>query len=216
MTASPAEPPPTPSAAEPELPPPRLYEYVLLGMLLVVAMAVTIGYFAYHGWFTQDVAKSTAYYGIGLPYLGLSGGLFSFSYGWQRGDMARAVRMTFWLCLVSMALIAMVILLLVLLRGGRAPTDEAEAGEESAASASHGSGIGGLLGHAFDDSDYLLGRGSTGWPFGGSVLGQSGSGQQQVEDNQPLVIHCLHCGERYIPAPPKAICPYCGASAFAS
>ena len=216
MNASPVATPPAAPAGESTLPPPRRYDYVLLGMVLVTAMAGTVLYFAYHGWYTQDIPKGTAYYGIGLPYLGLAAGLFSFSFGWQRGDMPRTIRMTFWLCVASAALIAAIILLFMLLRGSRAATAAIDA-ESDAAPGGHSSGATGILGHAFDDSDYFGRGGSTGWSFGGGVLGSpAGGGQQAVDSDRPLVIHCLHCGERYVPAPPKAICPYCGASAFAS
>ena len=219
MTTSPVETPP-PGGVNQAPPPERLYEYVLLGMIVVAAMATTIGYFAYHGWFTQDVSKNTAYFGIGFPFLGLSGGLFAFSYGWQRGDMSRAIRMTFWLCLGSMALIAAGIALLTILRGGGAgAAEEGTAEDEAASTSSHSGVIGGLLGHAFDDSEYL-GRQSTGWSFGGTVPGRPFGNPQattpSVRPDEPIVIHCMHCGERYVPKPPHAICPYCGASAFAS
>ncbi len=223
MTTSPVETPQPPTLNQAP-PPERLYEYVLLGMIIVAAMATTIGYFAYHGWFTQDVSKNTASYGIGLPFLGLAAGLFAFSYGWQRGDMSKAVRMTFWLCLGSMALIAGAIAVLALLRGGGggASSEEAEGEGEAASSSSHSGVIGGLMGHAFDESDYVGGSASRGWSFGGgTVFGRpfgnpSQLPAQSVHPNEPLVIHCPHCGERYVPTPPKAICPYCGASAFAS
>ena len=221
MTTSPIETPQPPTLNQAP-PPERLYEYVLLGMIIVAAMATAIGYFAYHGWFTQDVSKNTAYFGIGFPFLGLSGGLFAFSYGWQRGDIAKAIRMTFWLCLGSMALIAAGIALLTILRGGGgASSEEGETEGRAAAGSSHGGVLGGLMGHAFNDSDYVSGSASNGWSLGGTVLGRPFGNPQQppaqrVTPDEPIVIHCLHCGERYVPAPPRAICPYCGASAFAS
>ena len=212
----------TPPAGVNQAPPAeRLYEYVLLGMIIVAAMATAIGYFAYHGWFSQDISKNTAYFGIGFPFLGLSAGLFAFSYGWQRGDMSRAIRMTFWLCLGSMALIAAGIALMTILRGGGGgSSEESEAEGEAASGSSHDSIIGGLVGHAFNDSEYAAGSASNGWSFGGTVPGHPFGNPQQasaprVNPDEPIVIHCPHCGERYAPTPSRAICPYCGASAFA-
>jgi hypothetical protein len=211
MATQPVETPVQHGAPLPE----RLYDYVLLGAIIAVAAGGAIVYFGYHGWVSQDIAKDWAYAGIGFPFLGLSVGLFIFSYGWQCGDVARAIRMTFWLCLGALALIVAALALLSVFKGRKSSGgDEAEG--ESGSDSGGSSLLGGFIGHAFNDDAYL-GNGSynNGGSLFGGGFGSSPPAEPQFRPNEQLAIHCLYCGERYVPSPPKAICPHCGHSAFA-
>jgi hypothetical protein len=76
---------------------PRIYEYVLAGLLLAVAAGGLVGYHVYHGFVTEDIGRSRAYWGIGLAFVGVATGVYIFAYGWQRGDVAKALRMSMWL-----------------------------------------------------------------------------------------------------------------------
>lgn len=185
------------TSGAPGLLPPRIWEYVLAGLLLALSTGAVLAFHVYHGFVTEEIARGRAYWGIGLPFVGVATGVYIFSYGWQRGDVEKAVRMSIWLSLGVLGIVAAVVGALALRRSVRSSSFNLP-----------GLGYG------------RRGRGS-GWRFGGS------DGDQYDEYNDPrpifarssdggsgLEIHCTNCGELFVPQAPGAYCPRCGHSAI--
>jgi hypothetical protein len=178
---------------------PRIYEYILAGLLLAAGAGAAMGYYIYHGFITNEIAHDRAYWGIGLPFVGVAAGIYIFAYGWQRGDVAKAVRMSMWLSLGVVGIIAAVLGVLALKRSTRIP----------------GFGILGFGGRSYRNR-------RSGWYFG------SGNDDDYDEYNYPrpifartspasaggIEIHCTNCGELFVPVAPGAYCPKCGHSAI--
>jgi hypothetical protein len=179
---------------------PRLYEYVLAGLLLFAAAGAVLGYYVYHGFVTEEIARDRAYWGVGLPFVGVAAGLYIFAYGWQRGDVAKAVRMWMWLSLGAVAVLAAILGGLALRRSRFGPL-----GFGRRSYRRHRSGW--LFGNSYDDYDdgpFLL---------GGTF---SRGGEDPPYDPGPdiLTVHCRNCGEVFTPQPPRGLCPHCGHSAI--
>jgi hypothetical protein len=182
---------------------PRIYEYVLAGLLLAISCGGVMGYHVYHGFITEEIARDRAYWGIGLPFIGLAAGIYIFSYGWQRGDIEKAVRMSMWLTLGAVGIIAAVLGALALRR-----------------SAGRGGGIGFL---GFGNGSYRRRRRS-GWYFGTGY--DDDYEYDEYNDPRPIFgrtspgragsieIHCTKCGEMFVPQAPGGYCPRCGHSAI--
>jgi hypothetical protein len=179
---------------------PRIYEYVLAGLLLAVAAGAVLGYHVYHGFVTGEVARERAYWGIGLPFAGVAAGLYIFAYGWQRGDVAKAIRMSMWLSLGAVGVLAAVL-------GGLA-LSRARFGALGIGRAPHGRRRSGwFFGNNYDgDHDDLP-------MFDGPIFGGV---RDEPQDRGPelLTVHCRNCGEMFTPQPPRALCPSCGHSAI--
>ena len=171
---------------------PRIYEYVLAGLILALTGAALVGYHVYHGFVTREIERDLAYWGIGLPFIGVAAGLYIFAYGWQRGDVEKAVRMSMWLTLGAVAIIAAVFGALALKRVVR----------------TGGLGFLGMSGRRrrrssgwyvgtedYDDSRPIFARRTPGTPGG-------------------IEVHCTKCGQLFIPQAPGGYCPACGHSAI--
>ena len=181
----------------PGLMPPRIWEYVLAGLLLAGCTGAVLGYYAYHGFVTEEIALDKAYWGIGLPFVGVALGVYIFSYGWQRGDIDKAVRMSMFLTLGVLGIVAAVVGTLALKRSIR---------------------TGGLRLPGFG---YATRRRRSGWHFGGDD-----DDYDEYNDPRPIFarashqqaggieIHCTKCGELFLPQAPGAYCPRCGHSAI--
>jgi len=185
---------------------PRIYEYVLAGLLLAVSAGGVVGYHVYHGFITEEIARDRAYWGIGLPFIGVVAGVYIYAYGWQRGDVEKAIRMSMWLSLGVLGIIAAVLGTLSLKRSARF------------------GGIG--LGFpGFGRSSYRR-RPRSGWYagsgyddynddpplFGGSIFG--GDRDEASGRAGSIEIHCVRCGEMFVPHAPGGYCPRCGHSAI--
>jgi hypothetical protein len=183
--------------------PPRLYEYMLAGLLLFAGAAAVTGYHVYHGFVTEEMARERAYWGIGLPFVAVASGIYLFALGWQRGDVVRALRMSLWLSLGALGVIVAVLGVLAVKRHVR-----------------------GLPGRALG-ARRSRGPWRSGWMFGGSDDGYydepsmpgdvlfGGGDERRDPGPDVLTIHCRGCGEMFTPAPPRGACPYCGFSAVA-
>ena len=172
---------------------PRIYEYVLAGLILTLTGAGLVGYHVYHGFVTLEIERELAYWGMGLPFIGVAAGLYVFSYGWQRGDVEKAVRMSMWLTLGAVAIIAAVLGALALKRIVRSGVPG-------------GIRLGGSV------------RGRSGWYAGSDTHDQYDDSRPLFARRTPGVaagieIHCTKCGELFIPQAPGAYCPACGHSA---
>lgn len=186
--------------------PPRLYEYMLAGLLLFAGATAVTGYHVYHGFVTEEMARDRAYWGIGLPFVGVASGLYLFALGWQRGDVVKALRMSLWLSLGALGVIVAVLGVLAIKRHWRF-------GARALFSRRRG-----------------FRRRRSGWSFGGS---DDGHDDGYYEDDIPvfdptiysdrtldpgpeiLTVHCRNCGDMFTPVPPRALCPHCGHSAIA-
>jgi len=179
---------------------PRIYEYVLAGLLLAVAAGALVGYHVYHGFVTEEIARDRAYWGIGLPFVGVAAGLYIFAYGWQRGDVGKALRMSMWLSLGAVAVIVAVLGALALKRSGRIGLPGFVRGPYRRRRS------GWYFGRSYDEGPY-----DDRPMFGGPIFG---GGTAEAVDRGPevLTVHCRNCGEMFTPQPPRALCPHCGHS----
>src|SRR5688572_7330333 len=97
-----------------------------LGAILAGGSLAALAYFAYHGWYVEDISKDLAYAGIGVPFTLFALGVYLFAYAWERRDVARALRLTLIICVVSVVAIAAAIVILALLakaKGGATVVD---------------------------------------------------------------------------------------------
>jgi hypothetical protein len=183
--------------------PPRLYEYMLAGLLLFAGAAAVTGYHVYHGFVTEEMARDRAYWGIGLPFVGVASGIYLFALGWQRGDVGSALRMSLWLSLGALGIIIAVLGALALKRQLGAFAHHNGARRRSPGLWRSGWALGGSDDGYYEDS-YMPGE---------VLFGKDEERRDPGPD--PLTVHCRTCGELFTPSPPRAACPYCGQDALA-
>jgi hypothetical protein len=164
------------------------------GLLAAVSMGLMI-LLAYRTWYLGEVDADWAYAGIGFLFPIYVLGLFLFSYGYELFDAGRAARLTLVLALMSLAALVVVIALLAVLA-------KLKAGVSLSTSAS--------------------GASERVQPHAGSIVALigdelSGGAPPTGEAESDLwTVRCHACGERFIPLPPNAICPYCGRAAVSA
>ena len=174
---------------------PRIYEYVLAGLLLAVSAGGVVGYHVYHGFVTEEIARERAYWGIGLPFIGVAAGVWIFSYGWQRGDVEKAVRMAMWLTLGAAAIIAVVLGTLALKRVGGKGLGFLGGSKSVARSGWYFGDADESTGENYEDARPIFARRSPGMQAG-------------------IEVHCTRCGEMFVPQAPGGYCPACGHSSI--
>jgi hypothetical protein len=159
---------------------------VALGTLAAVLAIV------YKTWYAQEMAEDTAILISGFLFFIYTGGVYIFCYGWARGDTGRAVRLTAVVVLLSAVAVLIAALVLAILskaRGGTSSSSDAAGG-----------------GRELDLEMPLRVLGS--YVDDGSV---SFEDERKKQDESDLfTVTCGNCGERFIPIPPKALCPTCG------
>jgi hypothetical protein len=184
--------------AQPEqaLAPGRFWEHVLGGVVLAVVSFAVVLYSAYHGWVAADLSSDWAYAGVGFGFMFFALGAFVFAFGWCAGDMEKALRLTFFICLIMLATI---IALLVLLRS-----------KGTAAKAAGNVGSAAASGDGYDPL-----------PMMRAVVSMLGDDAETATEPKPEVsetlfqIKCRGCSATFAPAPPAAKCPFCGEAALA-
>jgi hypothetical protein len=188
--------------AEPQAGAPgRFWEHVLGGVVLAAASFAVVLYSAYHGWVTADLSHDWAYAGVGFGFVFFAFGAFVFAFGWESGDMARSVRLAFFICLVMLATI---IALLILLKSKG--TAAKAAGDVGSAAASGG-------GDGYSPMPLVQAVGSM---FLDDDDRQRKADREMAELPQTLFqIKCRGCSSSFAPVPPAAKCPYCGEEALA-
>ncbi len=170
--------------------PARPLDVLVTGAVLALGTLAAIGAIAYHAWYLRDLPENAAIFVCGLLFFVYAAGVYVFSYGWERYDVERAVRLTAVIVVLSAAGFLLLVLLLKL--SGRAAGGGQSAG-------------------AGDASEVDLG------PALRTVGSFVQSGRLEAEDEaepEPesdlYTMTCGRCQERYIPLPPRAICPHCG------
>jgi hypothetical protein len=177
-------------------PPGRMLEFVTGGLVLAIVSFAVVVYAAYHGWYAQDLSRDWAYAGVGYGFMFYSLGAFIFAYGWEGGDMMKALRLGFFICAVTL----LTIIALVMLLKMRADAAGKSAGAAAAASKAD-----------FDGASLLQTAGSMLLP------GQEEDAAPKVSRlDGPFQIVCSACGRSFAPAPPSAKCPYCLTAALSS
>ena len=174
----------------------RPLDLLMTGGFLALGTMTGIVAIVYKTWRLHEMSENTSILIIGLLFFVYTGGVWVFSYGWERGDPAKAIRLTVVIVVLSavavlIALVAMSILSRA--KGGASGGDETGAGDSGGAE---------VLGIRI-----------------APVLRTAGSyvedGRLQAEapdesDSELSTVRCEQCGERFIPVPPKALCPFCG------
>jgi hypothetical protein len=168
----------------------------LSGGLAVAAIAFAIiAMIAYKTFYSHSVSENTGIFFLGLAFFPYTGGVFLFAYSWERGDIAKALRLTLIVAVISVVALAAFAFILALLSRSK----------DAAKAATGGSGAGWSL-PGYPDNSML----DMGGPIG-AVLGLIGTAQHKSRDRAvELQIGCERCGLSYVPVPPKAACPACG------
>lgn len=179
-----------PEAPAEVLRPGRMLEYVAGGLVLATVSFAVVVYAAYHGWYAHDLPRDWAYAGVGYGFGCYAVGAFVFSYGWQGGDMVKALRLTFFICASTLVLIVALVMLLK----ARAEAAAKSAGAVAAAGKAD-----------FDGVALLQSAGSMLIPG----AEEEDEGEKLSRDSGPFQIICSACGLSFAPAPPRAECPHC-------
>jgi hypothetical protein len=180
-----------------------LYVMVPGGLLALAALAAML--WTAHGiWFVGSLAELpgvVALLTLAPVYLG---GVFLFSYGYERCDAARALRLTAVIGFCGLALVLIAAVLCALLASSR---------DGSRSSSRSSSGAGGFR-SSWGPGGVSLG--SLNVDLSGSTIeivdprgGPAGSPAAPV----PGQVACLVCGGVYAPAAAGLPCPFCGAAA---
>ena len=169
------------------------------GALLAIVSFAAIVYSAYHGWYVQDLALDWAYGGIGFGFMFYALGVFVFAYGWTGGEMEPAVRLTFFICALTLATVVAIVLLLK--SKGAGAKGAATAGQAAASAA----------GSDFNSVPVLHAVGSMLIPEEADDVVETRPGALDA----PFSVTCGGCGARFAPVPPKALCPFCNQPALA-
>jgi hypothetical protein len=174
----------------------RMLECVAGGLVLAIISFAVVVYAAYHGWYAHDLSRDWAYAGIGYGFTCYSVGVFIFSYGWQGGDMAKSLRLAFFICASTLV----VIVALVMLLRARADAAAKSAGIIESAGEADFNGVA-LLESA-----------------GSMLMGEEDEpeGEKLSRDSGVFQMICSHCGASFAPAPPKAECPFCHTTALSA
>jgi len=180
----------------------RLWENVAGGLVLAIVSFAVVLYSAYHGWYAGDLSKDWAYAGIGFGFMFFALGAFVFAYGWERGDMQKAVRLTFFICVLMLAAILAIV---VLLKSKGAAAKEAGSVGSAASSAASGGD--------FNPLPVLNAVGSM--LMSGAEDGEAAPDSMEDIADRPFQIKCRGCGASYAPTPPAAKCPFCNEAALA-
>ena len=181
----------------------RPLPHLMGGAAIAFAALAALLYFAYHGWISGDLSRDAAYTGIGVMFPAFAGGTFLFSYGWERGDAGKAIKLTLKVCIG--ALLALLALLAIAALASRAKAGAAGAGKAASSPGFDGA----PLIRAFRS---LLGDGSEGLDDAGAPRRASGSEARDAV--QPFTIACPGCRVRFTPQPPRAVCPNCKQAAL--
>jgi hypothetical protein len=178
--------------------PGRPLDLLIGGGVLASVSLILIGGIGYRTWYQGTMTTDWAYGAIGLLFVIYTFGVFLFAYGYELYDVAKALRLTLIVALLSVAaifLFAVLVAALSKLKGG--------SGGDVEESSIHGGllrAIGSMAEDRIDD----------------------GRRRQEPDDDddalvmKPFVVSCQACGETFTPAPPRAVCPGCGRSALAA
>lgn len=190
-----------------------LYLLIPGGFVALAALAVEI-FIAYQTWITGTLDSSTGIVLMLLLAPFYIGGVFLFCYGYELYDLPRALRDTAIIVFITVAAVAIVAVLFVVLgamsEGGSGSRRSSRSTSPSSGggASSGGGGGGGIGGGAF--------------PYVGPIfLGGMGPSRVEtrevvhevpVEPPKPQPINCPYCGRAYVPADNRYACPNCGAA----
>jgi hypothetical protein len=166
------------------------------GLLLAAVALAGVAYAAYHAWYAGDLTTGWAYGAIGFGFLFFALGAFVFAYGWERGDMEKALRLTFFVCVAALAAIVAIVLLFK--SKGGAAKGAAEIGRATGSAARSGG----------YDAGRIFGALSSMLEDGTKAIDEAEA--PAASHDRPFQLTCRGCGARYAPAPPRAQCPFCG------
>jgi hypothetical protein len=191
--------------ANPYLPPAdygRPLDLILVGIALALGTMAGIGAIAYKTWYLHQISENTAIFIVGFLFFIYTGGVWIFSYGWEKGDAAKAIRLTVVIVVLSAVAVLAAALVLAFLSKARASSG----GSDSTGAQTNDRSVFGL-------------------PVG-PILRTAGTyvddGRLEMEDleekpeSELLTLTCGQCGQSYIPIPPRAICPNCGWAAVSA
>ncbi len=172
----------------------RPLDLLLEGGAVALGTMGAILVLAYKCWYADQIAENTAVLLIGFLFFIYTGGVWIFSYGWCKRDQAKAMRLTAVIVVFSAVAVLIVGVALSMLRSAPAAGEE-----EEATSAGGGAGnLGGVL------------RTAASYVDDGALHLVHDEARSELNS-----VACEHCGEHFIPLPPKALCPFCGWSAVA-
>jgi hypothetical protein len=175
--------------------PGRPLDLLIGGGFVASVSLILIGGIAYRTWYQSTMTTDWAYGAIGLLFVIYTFGVFLFAYGYELYDVAKALRLTLIIALLSAAAIFLFVVLLAALsklKGG--------SGGDREESSIHG-GLLRAIGSMAEDR-----------------IEERPTRQPRDEDDalvtKPFIVSCQACGEAFTPLPPHAVCPGCGRSAL--
>lgn len=166
---------------------------VLLGGASLALLALAFIIMAiYRTWILEENSPESAYPAISLLFLAHMAGVYVFAYGYELYDVAKALRLTLVISVVSFGAITAVLGAILLLTRVK----------ESATAATS----------LIDPDEPLRFAGDAGamFPFSAPVTPSLGRFEARSEPSQPFSITCIGCQRAFEPAPPRAVCPNCG------
>ena len=174
----------------------RYWEHVLGGAVLAAVSFAVVLYSVYHAWVVADLGSDIAYAGVGFGFMFFALGAFVFAYGWEGGDIPKAIRLSSIICAIALA--AVIALLVLAKTKGSAGKAAAKAG-----------------GKTFSED------GLDAVPVINAVVSMFEEEPRTPAKPAPdpaeklFQIKCRGCGARFAPVPPAARCPHCDEAALA-
>jgi len=181
-------------AARREAQPGRPLDMLMTGGAVAMGALAAVLAIVYRTWYLHEMDEDLAILVSGFLFFVYTAGIYVFCYGWERGDVAKAVRMTVIVVLLSAVAVLVAALALAIL-------SRTKGGAGSAAGAAGGGGEGmnlavplRVIGSYLDDGTVRLDDGE----------------REEREESELRTVACERCSQRFIPLPPKATCPDCG------
>lgn len=184
-----------------EAQPGRPLDVLMTGGAVAMGALAAVLAIVYRTWYLHEMDEDLAILVSGFLFFVYTAGIYVFCYGWERGDVAKAVRMTVIVVLLSAVAVLVAGLALAILsrtKGGGGSASSAGGG---------GSGVMNLavpmrvIGSYLEDGTLRLDD------DGGD---REGPAQSEPHPSELQTLTCERCSQIFIPLPPKATCPDCG------
>jgi hypothetical protein len=172
------------------------------GIALLCLMFIAV--LCFRTFYEHRIDTSSAYLGVSLLFCFYVLGVFLFCYAYELYDTPKALRLTIIAAFVSLVFLVLVIVSLSTL-------------------AKMKDGVGALADEADSGGDGSLAR--TLFSYAGVNSSTQAEQARQRPGNfddystpeeRPFLVKCQKCREMFTPAPPDALCPYCGKAALSS
>lgn len=207
---------------------PRPMNLLVVGGLAAGLSLAFIIYVIYRTFLAEDISRGTG--GILLGMFGpiYVAGIYGFAYGWERGNVGKAVRLTAIVVGITVAFVVILAVVFVMIAASSKKSGSSSSGSSGSDSDSSGGGGGespALAGGAATAAGASSGRDYSGRNLlldamvvsagvgdrrQGAVADDEGPAQQQLAPSKGAAV-CPTCAARYEPGGSTHFCPHCGA-----